>query len=303
MTILLSTAILAAALLYCGAWLAAARTQNRALSSADIDAGGGASRSQATAGAAASAGDYGATLMLGGVIAHALAIAAASGIAPFTPALAGVRFGFAPALSAVLWIGIAILWFEGLRLRLQALRLLILPIGVIAVSLPLFFPGADLSKLVTAPLFLPHLVVGTMAIGVFFLAALLALLMTAAERSLHQRSQAARSLFVRWCDQLPPLMALERLLFRFIWVGFALLSLTVASGVLFSEQVFGRAPRFDHKTTFTIAAWFLFGALLLGRYLRGWRGKTAVRLTVSGTLFLLLAYVGSRFVLEVILHR
>jgi ABC-type uncharacterized transport system permease subunit len=220
-------------------------------------------------------------------------------------ALAGFRFGFAPALSAVLWLGIAILWFEGMRLPLQALRLLILPIGAVAVLLPLFFPGIDLSKLSDAPLFIPHLMVGTMALGVFFLAALYALLMLAAERSLHRQSPVPLkvNIYTRWFEQLPPLMALERVLFRFIWVGFVLLSLTVASGVLFSEQVFGRAPRFDHKTVFSIAAWLLFGILLVGRYVRGWRGKMAGRLTLSGTLFLLLAYIGSRFVLEVILQR
>ena len=46
-----------------------------------------------------------------------------------------------------------------------------------------------------------------------------------------------------------------------------------------------------------------FGALLLGRHLKGWRGRTALRWTLAGVSTLLLAYVGSRFVLEVILHR
>ena len=204
---------------------------------------------------------------------------------------------------AVLFLGVAILWFEGLRMRLDALRVLVLPLAAMAVLLPLFFPGADHSNLRVAPLFIPHMLVGTLSIGVLVLAALHAAVMMAAERALHRKSAASRSIFARWFDQMPPLMALERLLFRLIGVGFALLTLTVGSGVLFSEQVFGRPPNFDHKIVFSIAAWILFGVLLVGRYRWGWRGRTAWRLTLSGVVLLLLGYVGSRFVLEVILKR
>ena len=85
--------------------------------------------------------------------------------------------------------------------------------------------------------------------------------------------------------------------------GFSLLTLTVLSGVVFSEEFFGRAMTWDHKTLFTLLSWLLFGLLLAGRRWRGWRGKTALSFTLSGFATLLLAYVGSRFVLEVVLHR
>jgi len=103
--------------------------------------------------------------------------------------------------------------------------------------------------------------------------------------------------------EVPPLLAMERLLFRLIWTGFLLLTATLISGVLFSEQLFGRALRFDHKTVFTIASWVVFAGLLIGRHYFGWRGRTALRWTLVGFVMLLFAYVGSRFVLEVILHR
>jgi ABC-type uncharacterized transport system permease subunit len=104
-------------------------------------------------------------------------------------------------------------------------------------------------------------------------------------------------------DQLPALMTMERLLFRLIGIGFVLLSLTVLSGVVFSEQLFGQVLKWDHKTVFALLSWLLFGALLLGRRWKGWRGKTALRFTLAGFATLVLAYVGSRFVLEVVLHR
>jgi ABC-type uncharacterized transport system permease subunit len=73
--------------------------------------------------------------------------------------------------------------------------------------------------------------------------------------------------------------------------------------VLFSETLFGRAFRFDHKTLFAVLSWLTFAVLLGGRTLRGWRGRTALRWTLFGFALLMLAYVGSRFVLEVILGR
>ena len=96
---------------------------------------------------------------------------------------------------------------------------------------------------------------------------------------------------------------MESLLFRIILAGFILLTLTLATGIVFSETLFGQALKFNHKTLFAILSWIIFAALLAGRYLYGWRGRTALRWTLAGFVTLLLAYVGSRFVLEVVLRR
>jgi len=104
-------------------------------------------------------------------------------------------------------------------------------------------------------------------------------------------------------DRLPALLTMEKLLFRLIGIGFFLLTLTVLSGVIFSEELFGKAFKWEHKTIFTMLSWILFGVLLAGRRWRGWRGKTALSFTLTGFTTLFLAYVGSRFVFEVILHR
>jgi ABC-type uncharacterized transport system permease subunit len=96
---------------------------------------------------------------------------------------------------------------------------------------------------------------------------------------------------------------METLLFRIILAGFVLLTITLATGVIYSEELFGRAMRFNHKSLFGILSWLIFAALLGGRQLYGWRGRTAVRWTLTGFLMLVLAYVGSKFVLEIILGR
>ena len=106
-----------------------------------------------------------------------------------------------------------------------------------------------------------------------------------------------------YLQSLPPLLSLEELLFRILWAGFLLLTLTLASGMLFSEEIFGRPLQFTHKVVFGILAWLIFAALLAGRQVYGWRGRKALRLTLAGFLALVLAYIGSKFVLEVLLHR
>jgi ABC-type uncharacterized transport system permease subunit len=117
-----------------------------------------------------------------------------------------------------------------------------------------------------------------------------------AERQLHRRGTVA-------FPHLPPLLTLEALLFRMIAAAFVFLTLTLVTGIAFSETLFGRALRLDHKTVFALLSWLIFGLLLAGRWRYGWRGRTALRWTLSGFVLLMLAYVGSRFVLEVLLQR
>ena len=216
----------------------------------------------------------------------------------------GFFFGFAKALSAMFLIGLVVLWIEARRAPLAAMLILLLPLTVVALLLPLLFDGADLASLSQRPLFVPHIIAGTLAYGVLMLGALQALLMVWVQRDLQRRQLApAQGFLPRVLAGLPPLLVLERVLFRFIWIGFGLLLLTTLSGMLFSEEVFGRPFRFEHKTVFSLLSLAFFGVLLIGRVVRGWRGRIAMRFTLWGFLVLLLAYVGSHFVLEVVLGR
>ncbi len=212
------------------------------------------------------------------------------------------HIGFAPILSAALWVGVALLWIEGLRSHVRALRVLVLPVAALAVLLPWAFPGGDMAEHGGGPMFVPHVLVGTLAYAVLLVAAAHAGLMASAERALHGH-RAGVPMLGRFLDELPPLLVLERLLFRFIAIGFALLTLTLVSGFVFSEEIFGRAFRFEHKTLLALIAWAVFAVLLLGRWRWGWRGRLALRMTFGGFAILLLAYVGTRFVLEVVLGR
>jgi len=127
------------------------------------------------------------------------------------------------------------------------------------------------------------------------IAAVLAILLWAQERALRRRE------FHGWLRALPPLTELEFLLFRTITVGFVLLTATLLTGVLFVENLF--AQHLVHKTVLSVLSWLAFGALLLGRWRRGWRGAVAARWTLGAMALLMLAFFGSQFVLEMVLKR
>ena len=206
------------------------------------------------------------------------------------------------ATPAMLWLAVAIYWVEGLFVRVEGMQPLVLALAAVCAPLPGVFPGFPTPPYTNSPAFRVHLVLAMFAYSLFTLAALHALLMTIVERRLHGGA-GAKSAEAGPLANLPPLLTLEALLFRIIGLGFLLLTLTLVSGAVFSETLFGQALRINHKTLFAIVSWLIFAALLAGRHFYGWRGRVALRWTLAGFVSLLLAYVGSRFVLEVVLHR
>jgi len=213
-----------------------------------------------------------------------------------------LRVGFAVMLSSALWVSVAAYWLENRNFALDGMRRLVMPFACVAALLPVIFPGSLLQLQDQTPAFGWHVAVAVLAYSTLTIAAFHAVLMALQEARLHTRT-ASGGWLGSALDQLPALLTMEKLLFRVIWIGFILLSLTVLSGIVFSEQLFGRALNFDHKSVFALLSWLLFAALLAGRRYQGWRGKTALRFTLAGFATLALAYVGSRFVLEVVLHR
>ena len=209
----------------------------------------------------------------------------------------GMRFSFSFALSLMLWLAVLIYWLEGFHSPLDGLQPLVLPLAALCAALPVVFPQLRVIAHADAWGFKLHFMAAMLAYSLFTLSALQAVFMGFAERKLHHKELS------RTLASLPPLLTMEVLLFRMITVAFALLTLALASGIVFSEEIFGKALVFDHKTFFAFVAWGIFGALLIGRRAYGWRGRIALRWTLAGFIVLLLAYVGSRFVYEVVLGR
>lgn len=204
-------------------------------------------------------------------------------------------FGFAPALSVTAWlVGLVYAvesWFYP-QLKAHAL---LLSLGAASVVLAVIFPGASLHP--SASAWLPlHWVLGIASYSMFAVAVVHAWLMSRAETRIRSAVGDATGL---------PLLTMERLTFRFVTVGFVLLSATLLAGFFFGSQLYGpaHAVKLGHKTAFSVLSWLTFATLMLGRARFGWRGKRANRMLYTGAGLLLLAYVGSRFVIEVILER
>lgn len=225
-------------------------------------------------------------------LAHALAIAVdTSGVGT---SVIGARFGFAPALSVTLWLVLAVYLIESRWLPLTGVRRSLAALGAVAVVLALAFPGELRPQLVSrwAPL---HWVMGIASYGLFGAAVLHAAMLNRADKQMRHLPQLGAS---RPAPMGLPLLRLERLTFRFVGAGFAVLSAAIVFGWWFATTW-----HWDHKTTLSVLSWLVFAGLLLGRRVFGWRGPHATRWLYAGAGLLLLAYVGSRFVFEVVLHR
>jgi ABC-type uncharacterized transport system permease subunit len=203
------------------------------------------------------------------------------------------RFGFAQAVSITAWLVLTVYAVERQMFPQLRARWALCGFGSAAVLLALAFPGVPLN--VRESPWLPlHLALGVASYGLFAAAAVHAWILQRVERSIRQGAEQQAGV---------PLLTLERLTFRFATAGFVLLTATLVAGIFFSEALYGRAWRWDHKTVFSVLSWFVFATLLLGRARFGLRGRRAVNVIYVGSVLLLLAYVGSRFVLEVVLGR
>jgi ABC-type uncharacterized transport system permease subunit len=207
----------------------------------------------------------------------------------------GLNLAFFNALSLFAWLIVALTLAASLTAPLENLALVAMPLSALAALASGLFPGERLVALNRGFGFELHLVLAITAYSVAGVAAVQALVLAYQERQLRSR-RIGSSL-----RALPPLQTMETLLFQLIGAAFFLLSLAIVSGVMFVQDLL--AQHVAHKTVLSLIAWAIFGVLLWGRRQYGWRGRLAVRWSLGGFAALLLAYFGSKFVLELILKR
>ncbi len=234
--------------------------------------------------------------LLGGFVLHAVLLAV--DIGGFGQPVPGARLGFGPVMSMTVWLVIAVYAVESRLVPLPAVRQWLGLAGIAAVALEALFPGEP--RVLSSSLAPLHFALGVASYGLFGAAVLHALLLDAAERRLRAAVPAQAGLTRPMAvPRGMPLLQLERLTFRFVEAGFAVLTATLVLGIVTTVQWrWG-----DHKAVFSLLAWGVFAALLIGRRRHGWRGRQATRWLYVGAGLLLLAYAGSRFVLEVLLDR
>ena len=203
---------------------------------------------------------------------------------------------FFAALSLVAWVMSALTLLVNLWRPVAGLGVLVFPLTALLLAVDVFLTPP------TQPLPIswqiePHAIVALLGFSVLSIAAVLAILLAVQERALRH------SRFGLWLRALPPLTLTEGLLFRLIHIGFTLLTLALITGIAFMHGLFSQQWAYQSKMLLSILAWLVFGALLWGRWRFGWRGVRAVNLTLLGIAMLAAAFLGSKFVLELILHR
>lgn len=205
------------------------------------------------------------------------------------------RLGLTQALSLVTWqtaLLLALLWRVT---TLWPLRTAIYPLAAAGALLVAIWPSRSGAEAPHDWKIALHVALSIFAAGLLTLAAAQAVALSVLDRLLHKPDQLNRVL------RMPPMQSAEDWLFQLIAAGFFVLSLALLSGLIFVDNLF--AQHLVHKTLLSILAWAIFGALLLGRRRWGWRGRRAVRWALSGYGLFLLAYFGSKLVLEQLLGR
>lgn len=208
--------------------------------------------------------------------------------------IAGLNLGFYNALSLMSWAVALIVMLVSLNKPLENLALVIFPAASLALLLEIIFQSTRI-----LPDSLPvglrvHVLLSVCAYSLLTIAALQALLLALQDRQISRKQPAS-------IMRLPPMQLMEKLLIQIIAIGFFILSLSLATGLMFLHDIADQ--HLVHKTVLSVVAWLIFGILLLGHWAWGWRGKRAIRWTIGGFIALLLAYFGSKLVLELILNR
>jgi len=184
---------------------------------------------------------------------------------------------------------------SALKKPVENLFIGLFPMAALIIALDLVFPASSVGIKVWQKGLVIHILLSILSYSLLTIAAFQAMALIAQDHQLKNKHMGG---MVR---MLPPLQTMDKLLFEMVWAGFILLSLAIGSGFLFLENLF--AQSLVHKTVLTILAWFIYAGLLFGRFQFGWRGPVASKWTLSGLVFLALAYFGSKLVLEFLLHR
>lgn len=206
-----------------------------------------------------------------------------------------LQVGFFNSASVITFFIVSTLLVSGFSKPIHSLFAFVLPLAAAILIVALLVPQTQPPRFYSGGMMF-HIFVSMLAYSVITIAALLAVLLGIQNRQLHEHHPETRLNRV-----LPPLQTTERLMFEWLMIGFVLLTIAIISGSLFVSDFF--AQSLAHKTVLTLIAWLFFAVLLFGHFHLGWRGARASRLTVLGFAFLMLAFFGSKFVMEYLITK
>jgi ABC-type uncharacterized transport system permease subunit len=205
----------------------------------------------------------------------------------------GLYLGFFAAASLITLLMVLFVLLAAVRLPVQNLLLLVLPIGAVAVLASLIGETGFQARESPPPALVVHIVFSIFSYSILFMAACQSVLLAYQQHALKARSSIGA------LRLLPPLETMEALLFSLLWTGIVTLTAAIATGFIFLDDLF--AQRVVHHTVLAMASWVVYAVLLAGRHYFGWRSSTATSWTLIAFTLLILGYFGSKFVLEIVL--
>jgi ABC-type uncharacterized transport system permease subunit len=199
------------------------------------------------------------------------------------------------SMASLMCAVIVLLFLLGTLLYpIQRLGIILLPMVVLILVLTAFIGTDPIFGATPSTALISHVLVSVLAYSLLTLAAFQAVLITAQENQLHHRHTFSLM------TMLPPAQTMDAVLFKLIGVGFGLLTLTLVTGMVFSQEIFGAPFAFTHHIVLSCAAWLIFTGLLFGRYRTGWRGRRAAHWTLWGFGILALGYFGTKIVMLIV---
>lgn len=210
-----------------------------------------------------------------------------------------IRFGFGMAVSALLCISVAIVLVESLVHRINGLMGIVIVVSAFGTALPVVFQGELFPAQEWSILFRVHLLMALAAYSFMTIAVVQAILLTRKEREVANPATLNKGGLL---SSMPSLLAMERILFRIVACGFACLTCVLLLGAMATYELHQTYFIFEHKTILTWLSWIVFAVLLAGRYFLGWRKKKALAWFWAGIVFLAVAYLVYRFILDAMIH-
>jgi ABC-type uncharacterized transport system permease subunit len=195
-------------------------------------------------------------------------------------------------ISIISWLMAVVTFVFGAKFTKAHPGIVVYPIVALSIILNVEAPK-HVPQGISNPALEWHILLSLAAYSLFSLAAIQSLVLAIQEKQLRNKNNS------RLVRSLPALQTMETTLFQLLSTGFILLTIGLATGFIFLEDMM--AQQVAHKTVLSLIGWLVFAILLWGRWRFGWRGKTAIKWTLVGFLFLALAYIGTKFVLEFLL--
>lgn len=203
----------------------------------------------------------------------------------------GINLGFFQVSSLIFWVICLLLWVSSFRLPIDKLNIIIYPLTALSIANSLLFNSEH--QLIVTPDISAHILISILSYSLLTVACIQAFALGLQNNMLKNKQ------FQGFMRVIPPLQTMEKLLFQILWAGVILLTLSIVSGFLFFDNM--REQHLAHKMFLSCLAWIIYATLLWGHHRHGWRGKRAIRWATGGFIALMLAYFGSKFVLELVL--